>query len=88
MKIQHFLLVAAAAIVASCNQGTSGTTTITGDVTGDGSVDLTDYIRLLKYLSDQTVEIRKEATDLDGDGTISLTDAVTLQKMILEENES
>lgn len=48
-----------------------------GDVTGDGSVDLTDLATLLVHFG-QPANARFVDGDLDGDGAVTLTDLATL----------
>ena len=55
-----------------------------GDVTGDGTVDIVDLIRLQKYLyGGKKVEVDTNASDMNGDGTINLIDYIQLQKALL-----
>lgn len=54
-----------------------------GDVNGDGKVNIKDYIKLQKYLLDNTVEIKKENADMDGDGAVTVTDALLLKKALM-----
>ncbi len=54
---------------------------ITGDINGDGKVDVSDLIRLKKYIADYTTEIAGNA-DLTGDGVVDILDLIRLKKMI------
>ncbi len=72
----------------------SGTLTvgniIWGDATGDGIVDITDVVRLMKYLAEfdydtNTSPIAISAgADATGDGTVDITDVVRLMKYLAE----
>ena len=54
-----------------------------GDLTGDGSVDLLDFIRLKKVLAGiETVQKRFNA-DIDGDGGIDVTDLAAFRKKLI-----
>lgn len=55
---------------------------IPGDVTGDGKVNLTDLVRLRKYLAGMDVIIEADAGDVTGDGTVGLADLVRLRKYL------
>ena len=61
------------------------TEVLPGDVTGDGSVDMIDLIRLLKYLSNGTDEMDPMAGDLNQDGLVDLVDYIELQKLMETE---
>ena len=54
-----------------------------GDLNGDGLVNITDAIELLKYVAklDNNV-VNKAGTDIDGNGTVNINDAITLLKLI------
>ncbi len=51
-----------------------------GDITGDGTVDRTDLLRLNKYFAGIDVDINTEATDVTGDGNINRSDLLRLNK--------
>lgn len=52
---------------------------ITGDVNGDGSVDLTDAILIVYHaLGQQLTDFIEAAADVNADGNIDLTDAITV----------
>ena len=53
-----------------------------GDVTGDGNVNLTDVVRLLKYVSGWDVAVAEANCDVTGDGKITLSDVVRLLKYV------
>ena len=59
-------------------------TSITGDLTGDNKVDVTDLIRLKKYIADNTTELAGDA-DLNGDGIVDILDLIRLKKIIAGE---
>ena len=57
----------------------------TGDLNGDGEVDIQDVIRLRKYITNPEnpdYQIDKEAADINKDGKINSTDVLLLRKMI------
>ncbi len=54
---------------------------ITGDINGDGKVDVSDLIRLKKYIAVDTTEIAGNA-DITGDGVVDILDLIRLKKMI------
>ena len=56
---------------------------LSGDVTGDGTVDLVDLIEILKYLSGKDLDINLEACDVNGDYIVDLLDVIELHKLIL-----
>ena len=53
-----------------------------GDVTGDGNVNLSDVVRLLKFVSDWDVTVVEANCDVTGDGKITLSDVVRLLKYV------
>ena len=55
-----------------------------GDLTGDNKVDVTDLIRLKKFIADDTTEIIGSA-DLNGDGIVDILDLIRLKKIIAGE---
>ena len=55
---------------------------VPGDVTGDGKVNLSDVVRLLKYVSKWDVTINEANSDVTGDGKINLSDVVRLLKYV------
>ena len=55
---------------------------IPGDVTGDGKVNLTDLVRMRKYLAGMDVIFDADAGDVTGDGTVGLADLVRLRKYL------
>ena len=56
---------------------------IFGDLNGDGTVNITDAIELLKYVAklDNNV-VNIAGTDIDGNGTVNINDAIYLLKKI------
>ena len=60
------------------------TDTPTGDITGDNKVDVTDLIRLKKFIADNTTEIIGSA-DLNGDNKVDILDLIRLKKIIAGE---
>ena len=56
---------------------------IPGDLNGDGLVNITDAIELLKYVAKLKNNVVNEAgTDIDGNGTVNINDAIALLKQI------
>ena len=54
-----------------------------GDLNGDGNVNITDAIELLKYVAKLDNNIVNTAgTDIDGNGTVNINDAIALLKQI------
>ncbi len=58
--------------------------TPTGDLTGDDKVDVTDLIRLKKYIADSSTELSASA-DLNDDGRVDILDLIRLKKIIAGE---
>ena len=58
--------------------------TPTGDITGDDKVDVTDLIRLKKYIADNTTALAGDA-DLNGDNKVDILDLIRLKKIIAGE---
>ena len=57
---------------------------VTGDLNGDGQVDVTDVSLLIDVVLGKTVELADGAvTDLNGDGTIDVTDVSLLIDIVL-----
>ncbi|AGF55628.1 hypothetical protein B0P06_000267 [Clostridium saccharoperbutylacetonicum] len=55
-----------------------------GDVTGDGTVDIQDYIALQKYILDPATQINAANADVNGDGRVNTADLFALRKMVLD----
>ena len=55
----------------------------TGDVNGDGTVDVLDLVRLEKYFAGLDVEVYLAAADVSGNGTVENEDLVLLRKALL-----
>lgn len=53
-----------------------------GDINDDGSVDIKDQIRLLKYLAGNKVEVNEKALDVNGDGSVDIKDQIRLLKYL------
>ena len=53
-----------------------------GDISGDGSVNTMDLIRLMKYVSGETVDIAPGSGDVNGDGRENVLDLIRLMKYI------
>ena len=61
---------------------TEGNAKMSGDVTGDGKVDIMDVIRLLKYVSGWEVAIVSGNSEVTGDGDINIMDVIRLLKYV------
>ena len=61
------------------------TTLVTGDLSGDGRVTITDMVRLQAHLLGKTplTGAALQAADLNGDGQVTITDMVRLQAYLL-----
>lgn len=56
---------------------------VMGDVNGDGEVNISDAVALLRYLAgDESVNIIIGNSDMNGDGTVNISDAVTLLRRL------
>ena len=55
---------------------------ISGDVTGDGNVNVRDLGRLQQYLNGWDVELDPAAADVTGDGTLNVRDLGRLQQYL------
>lgn len=65
------------------------TIVVTGDITGNGRVGLTDYVRIKSHLLGKTV-LEGEyaaAADVNADGRLSLTDYIGIKAHLLEKQE-
>lgn len=61
---------------------------VTGDVNGDGVVNISDAVALLRYLAgDESVNIIIGNSDMNGDGTVNISDAVTLLRRLADYND-
>ena len=58
---------------------------VTGDLSGDGRVTITDMVRLQAHLLGKTslTGAALQAADLNGDGQVTITDMVRLQAYLL-----
>lgn len=56
-----------------------------GDVNGDGKLDINDLVFLIRYLNEDTIVINASAADLDNSGTIAKDDIQQLVDKILEK---
>ena len=58
-------------------------TTVAGDVDGDGEVDISDAVALLRYLAGYVDEGTISANgDFDGDGVVDVSDVVALLRYL------
>lgn len=53
-----------------------------GDVNGDGTVNLKDYVLLQRWLNKWDVEINEDAANMDGNSKINLKDLVKLRRVL------
>ncbi len=58
----------------------------TGDVNGDGIINISDVTALIDYLMDNSVAINTETSDVNGDGVINISDVTALTDMMLANN--
>jgi|GEM_PF-2087690 len=55
-----------------------------GDINGDGSVDMSDALQLMRYLiGSDTIACDEEEADFNGDGSVDLMDALLLMRHVL-----
>ena len=61
------------------------TTVVTGDLSGDGRVTITDMVRLQAHLlgKNTLTGAALQAADLNGDGQVTITDMIRLQAYLL-----
>ena len=67
-------------------ESSSGPTTSTGDVDGNGTVNISDVTTLIDYLLNNDTVINWENADIDGDGTINISDVTALIDKLLSGN--
>ncbi|MBE6051471.1 MAG: mannanase [Clostridium sp.] len=53
-----------------------------GDVDGNGTVNMLDFIQLKLYLAHKVKDINKKNADVDGNGTINVKDLMALRTMV------
>jgi subtilisin family serine protease len=58
-----------------------------GDVNGDASINITDAVLVLKYITDPSLGINILVADVNGDSDINITDAVLILKHITSPGE-
>ena len=59
---------------------------VTGDVNGDGHVNIEDVTLLIDYLLNDSIQINTANADVDLDGAISITDVTELIDNLLQHN--
>lgn len=61
-----------------------------GDVNGDSTIDIFDYVMLVKLLNEKAVvnNLQEESADCMKDGEITIADAIVLKKYILNKYDS
>lgn len=57
-------------------------TKVSGDVSGDGSIDALDALRLKKHLAGMAVEVNMTNADVNADGRVSIADLLRLMKYL------
>ena len=67
-------------------ESSSGPTTLTGDVDGSGTINISDVTTLIDYLLNNDTVINRENADIDGDGTINISDVTALIDKLLSGN--
>lgn len=60
----------------------TGQSTLYGDVNGDSSINITDAVLVLKYITNPETTIDTIAADVNADNSINITDAVLMLKYI------
>ena len=74
--------------IAKLDMTFAETVFVTGDVNGDGVVNISDAVALLRYLAgDESVNIIIGNSDMNGDGTVNISDAVTLLRRLAGYND-
>lgn len=74
--------------IAKLNVTFAETVFVTGDVNGDGVVNISDAVALLRYLAgDESVNIIIGNSDMNGNGTVNISDAVTLLRRLAGYND-
>ena len=74
--------------IAKLDETFAETVFVTGDVNGDGVVNISDAVALLRYLAgDESVNIIIGNSDMNGDGTVNISDAVTLLRRLAGYND-
>ena len=69
--------------IAHLDSAFAGTVFKIGDVNGDGVVNISDAVALLRYLAgDESVNIIIGNSDMNGDSTVNISDAVTLLRRL------
>ena len=61
------------------------TPVIPGDANSDGTADVLDLVRFLKYLAGEPVNIDPATADLDGDGNVTSLDLMLFRKLLVGE---
>lgn len=74
--------------IAKLDMTFAETVFVTGDVNGDGVVNISDAVALLRYLAgDESVNIIIGNSDMNGNGTVNISDAVTLLRRLAGYND-
>ncbi len=58
---------------------------VPGDANSDGTADVLDLVRFLKYLAGEPVNIDPATADLDGDGNVTSLDLMLFRKLLVGE---
>lgn len=56
-----------------------------GDVNGDGKVNVLDYLKLNRYLINNSIKINTSNADVNGDGKIDKTDYTALRNLMITQ---
>ena len=65
--------------------GTKGAQSLTGDVNGDGSLDVADLVTYQRYLLKKEALPSPENADINGDGTTDVFDIISLRRLIISK---
>lgn len=75
-------LCLAAVLLLTASVQAAGRVRVSGDIDGDGGVDLQDLGVLIRYLNGWDVAVDPAAADLNRDGTVNLRDPARLQRYL------
>ena len=59
---------------------------VPGDVNGDGQINITDVILILRHIAGWNTTIDDDAADVNKDGRVTILDAVAVLRMIASSN--
>ena len=55
-----------------------------GDITGDGSIDTRDLVRLMRYIAADGESVIASNPDVNGDGVVTTVDLIRLMNIIAD----